>query len=77
MSTTNEVIDEEDVVAMELDELKKTSAEIDVDPETLGETIPTMSHHMTVRGKLEALVEQGALTYDEMDEVYGLWDERK
>lgn len=77
MASTSEVIDETAVIGMDLEELKKTSRDFDVDAGDLGETIPTMAHHMTVRGKLEALVEQDVLSYNEMDQVYDRWNERK
>lgn len=65
----------EDVVKMDLDEIKRTSREFDIDPEEL--EFPSMAHHMTVRGKLEALVDKDAITYDDMTNVYETWMENK
>lgn len=60
---------------MDLDELKRTNRDIDIDADNL--EFPSMAHHMTVRGKLEALVDKGAITYDEMESVYERWTESK
>lgn len=73
MST--QVITEDDVVQMDLDDLKRTSMDFEVDPDEL--SFPTMAHHMTVRGKLEALVEHDAIDYDDMETVYSRWKESK
>lgn len=70
-----EVITNDDVVSMDLDELKNTAREIDVDTDEL--EFPSMAHHMTVRGKLEALVEHGVIDYDEMETLYEQWKEGK
>ena len=64
-----------DVVGMDLDELKRTNKEIEIDPDEI-EFAP-MAHHMTVRGKLEALVEKDAIDYDEMQQIYDDWKESK
>jgi hypothetical protein len=70
-----ETLTSEDIVRMDLDELKRTSNDIDVDPGDLD--FPSMAHHMTVRGKLEALVDKDAIDYGDMEEVYERWKESK
>lgn len=65
----------DDIVDMDLDDLKQTSKPIDVEADELD--FPSMAHHMTVRGKLEALVEKDVLTWSEADEVYDAWQESK
>lgn len=70
-----ETVTADDIPAMDLDELKRTNAEIDVDASEL--SFPSMAHHMTVRGKLEALVDKGAISYDEMENIYARWKENK
>lgn len=64
-----------DVVKMDLDELKRTNRDIDLDIDDL--KFPPMAHHMTVRGKLEALVEKDAIDYDQMQNIYEEWKESK
>lgn len=64
-----------DVQEMDIDEIKRTNQEFDIDAPEL--EFPSMAHHMTVRGKLEALVNHDAITYDEMEEVYERWKESK
>lgn len=73
--STQEVIETDDVVSMDLDELKRTNRDFEVDPDEL--QFPSMAHHMTVRGKLEALVENGAIDYDDMEQIYERWKEGK
>lgn len=68
-------IEAQDVVRMDLDELKRTSRDLDVDPDDID--FPPMAHHMTVRGKLEALVEKEVITYEQMQEIYENWKEGK
>ena len=64
-----------DIVKMDLDELKRTNRDIDLDVDDL--EFPPMAHHMTVRGKLEALVEKDAIDYDQMQNIYEEWKESK
>lgn len=70
-----ETLDEEDIITMDLDELKRTNSEFDVDASDID--FPPMAHHMTVRGKLEALVDKGIIDYDEMESIYRRWNESK
>lgn len=70
-----EALSNDDVIAMDLQEIKRTSRDFDLDPDEL--QFPSMAHHMTVRGKLEALVNQDAITYNEMDQIYESWMENK
>ena len=72
---TSTALTNEDVVKMDLDEIKRTSREFDIDAEEL--EFPSMAHHLTVRGKLEALVDKDAITYDDMTNVYETWMENK
>lgn len=70
-----ETLNTRDIITMDLDELKRTNNDIDVDPDDL--EFPSMAHHMTVRGKLEALVDKGAIDYSDMEDVYERWKESK
>lgn len=65
----------DDVVDMDIDDLKSTSKPVDIQADEL--SFPSMAHHMTVRGKLEALVEKDVLSWEEADEVYEDWQESK
>lgn len=65
----------DEVIQMDLDELKRTNKNIELDADDL--SFPAMAHHMTVRGKLEALVEKDVISYDEMSAVYEEWKESK
>jgi hypothetical protein len=77
MPATGEVLDEIDVIEMELETLKNTTRAFDVDHDELAEKIPTMEHHMTVRGKLDALMDQDVLSTQKAESVYERWNERK
>lgn len=70
-----ESLDTEDIKRIDLSELKQTKKQIEIDPDDLD--FPSMAHHMTVRGKLEALVASDAISYDEMEEVYERWKQSK
>ena len=69
--STQEALDKSDVIRMDLEELKRTTADFDVDAAEID--FPSMTHHMTVRGKLEALADSGAISLDEMQEAYDRW----
>ena len=73
--STQEVLDETDVVRIDLEELKRTNADFDVDASDID--FPSMTHHMTVRGKLEALADSGAISFDEMQRAYDRWQSQK
>lgn len=64
-----------DVAQMDLDELKSTNRRIELDSDEL--EFPSMTHHMTVRGKLEALVDKDVINYTEMQSVYDRWKGNK
>lgn len=70
-------LDESDVVAMDTDELKRTSSEIDVDPEALADAFPSFEHHMTVKAKLRTLARKGVITSAEMEQILSRWDESR
>ena len=70
-----EVLNADDIASMDLDELKRTSRDIEAEPDEI--TFSPMAHHMTVRGKLEALVDKDVIDYDEMQEIYNGWKESK
>lgn len=70
-----EAITADDIATMDLDELKRSSRDISADPDDI--EFPPMAHHMTVRGKLETLVEKSVIDYDEMQVIYEDWKEGK
>lgn len=75
MAEATEVLTAQDIAEMDLDELKRSTKPIEVDAKDI--TFPAFEHHMTVRGKLEALVRKDVITFDEFEEVYDRWRESK
>lgn len=73
--SAQEVVTADDVKRMDLDELKRTNRDFDIDVDEL--EFPPFAHHMTVRGKLEALVEREIIDYDQMASLYEQWKENK
>lgn len=68
-------IDADDIVRMDLDDLKSTEKPIDVQADEL--SFPSMAHHMTVRGKLETLVEKDVIDWKQCENIYNEWKESK
>jgi len=67
---------EEDIKNVELEEIKNTEAgAFEIDADEL--SFPSYRHHMTVRGKLEALAEKGVITDEEFSAVYSNWKSSK
>lgn len=68
-----DALTESDVATMGSSELKSTSRDIEVTADDLIDAFPAHEHHMTVKAKLRALAQKGAIDQDEVAEIHARW----
>lgn len=68
------VVTNDDVRRLSAEELRNTNENFDINAERL--RFPSVYHHFTVKAKLNALADQGAMSIEKSDELYQEWREQ-